>query len=224
LLRRRLSVSLGLVFRMNQSVSRCAYIGPSTLALGLGCIRRFAVASRLTCFCGRGNAARIQQIVRLFSPSRVLQAPLKTSVGLWSIVSSSVSRLQLLDLTSLVRSIGRTVLDNARATCFDRGRFYCERVMPICAVRLFVRPFVLLHERRREAPYTVACCIYRNSPHRDPASHVQAMCTRLSVLLPSTPPSRTGSTAHQYQLYAIFTQLLSVYMYHTILFTTHALS
>jgi hypothetical protein len=69
------------------------------------------------------------------------------------------------------------------------------------------RPFP---ERRREAPYIVTCRIYCNSPHRDPASHVQASCNRLSVLLLPTSPSPTSSIAHQYQLYAIFIQLLSV--------------
>jgi hypothetical protein len=43
MLRRRLSVLFGLVFRMNLSVSRCVYIGPSALALGLAWTRRFAV-------------------------------------------------------------------------------------------------------------------------------------------------------------------------------------
>jgi hypothetical protein len=64
--------------------------------------------------------------------------------------------------------------DNARATCFDEGRFHCKRVAAICVVLLFARPSVpFFRGRPCEAPYVVTRCICRNPLHRDPASHVQ---------------------------------------------------
>jgi hypothetical protein len=72
------------------------------------------------------------KIDRLFRLSRVLQALLKTSVDLRSDASASVSRLRLLGLISPVKSIGRAMSGNARATCFAESRFHCERVVAIC--------------------------------------------------------------------------------------------
>jgi hypothetical protein len=155
MLRRRRSVLFGLVFRMNLSVSRCVYIGPSALALGLGWTRRFAVYMR----------SRLQQcsqnpaIVRLYCLSRPLQAPPKTSADLGSEVSSSANQPHLPGLNIPVGATGRAVFGNARAPSSLKVDIPLLRGESYLFVP-FVRLSVLFTSGHPEAPILATCKLH----------------------------------------------------------------
>jgi hypothetical protein len=109
---------------------------------------------QFACLLGCNNAAGIQQIVRLSCLSRPLQAHPKTSADLRSEVRSSANQPHLLGLNSLVRATGRAVSGNARAPSSLKADIFsvARRVISICAVRPFVRPF------RGRAPRGAAYC------------------------------------------------------------------
>jgi hypothetical protein len=161
------------------------------------------VDSQFACLLGCNNAARIQQIVRLFCLSRPLQAPPKTSADLRSEVSSSANQPHLLGLNSPVGATGRAVSGNARAPSSLKADIPLCEASHIYLCRSSVCPsFSRAGTPRRRILLLAA------------VGNLQATCIRPSVLLLlSTALNLSGSIARQYRLYAVYTLAKHIHMF-----------